>query len=68
MTLRLKRHIGLPLLLMGLAAALILGTGDQRIYAYSVQGSGPVVEQVAIISADAATHLAAAAGSIQWVH
>ena len=42
MSLKLKRNLGLPLLLATLAFALILGMGDQRIYAYTVHGSRPL--------------------------
>lgn len=41
--LKFKRHYRLPLLLILVAAVLIVGPGDQRIIAYSVQD----IEQVA---------------------
>ena len=68
MSLKLKRYIGWPVLLALVACALILGMGDQRIYAYSAQGTGPVVAEAVSLGSDAALHLATAAGSIQLVH
>jgi hypothetical protein len=45
MSLKFKRHYRLLVLLALVAAVLILGLGDQRIIAYTLQGSEPVVEQ-----------------------
>jgi hypothetical protein len=39
MSLRVRRHYKLFVMLALVAAVLILGLGDQRIIAYSVQGS-----------------------------
>jgi hypothetical protein len=44
--LKLKRHYKLLLLLALVAAVLIAGAGDQRIVAYSLQGTEQVTEAV----------------------
>lgn len=47
MSLRFKRHYKLLVLLALLACGLILGLGDQRIVAYTVPGSEPLLTVVA---------------------
>ena len=45
MSLKFKRHYKLVVLLSLIAAVLILGLGDQRIVAYTVQGSEETAQQ-----------------------
>ena len=68
MSLRLKRHIGLPMLLALVACVLILGLGDQRICAYSVHGSSAVAQQGVSLGSDVALHVALAVSSFQIPH
>jgi len=60
MSLRFKRYYKLLVLLALVSAVLILGMGDQRIVAYTVQGSEQVVEQ----SASTANNLALFDGTV----
>ena len=45
MSLKFRRHFKLVVLLALVAVVLILGMGDQRIVAYTIQGSEEAVEQ-----------------------
>jgi len=60
MRLKLKRHYRLFLMLALVAAVLIVGLGDERIVAYSVQSSDHQFASAAVLDsmAQASAHLA----------
>ena len=62
--LKFKRHYKLLLLLALVAAVLILGAGDQRIVAYSLQDTGQVTDAVISYGHSLAALVEALPGSI----
>lgn len=68
MSLRLKRNIGLPVMLAFFAAALLLAMGSQPVVAYSLQGNAEALGQGISLGGDAALRVASLVHCVQLLH